>query len=86
MCLDLDVNSNQKDNIRDFSTQAGQEVLESCNKNTVDLLNANTSAVPTTSTFVPDDLEKEKERLKEELFNLKTKLQETEQENEKLKN
>ena len=78
MCLDLDVNSNQKDNIRDFSTQAGQEVLESCNKNTVDLLNANTSAVPTTSTFVPDDLEKEKERLKEELFNLKTKLQETE--------
>ena len=86
MCLDLDVNSNQKDNICDFSMQAGQEVLESCNKNTVDLLNANTSAVPTTSTFVPDDLEKEKERLKEELFNLKTKLQETEQENEKLKN
>ena len=38
MCLDLDVNSNQKDNICDFSTQAGQEVLESCNKNTVDLM------------------------------------------------
>ena len=53
----------------------------------MDLLNANTSAVPTTSTFLPDDLEKEKERLmKEELFTLKGKLQEMEQGNEKNKN
>ena len=35
---------------------------------------------------MPDYLQKEKERLKEELFNLKTKLQEMEQEHEKLKN
>ena len=62
MRLDLDVSSNQKDNICDFSVQAGQEeVSESCNENTVDFL----------TEFVPDDLEKEKERLKEELFNLK---------------
>ena len=52
----------------------------------MDPLNSNTSAVPTTFAFVPDDSEKEKERLKEELFDLKTKLQEMEQENEKLKN
>ena len=52
----------------------------------MDSLNAYTSAVPTTFAFVPVDLEKEKKRLKEELFNLKTKLQEMEQENEKLKN
>ena len=51
----------------------------------MDLLNANTSAEPTTFAFVPDDLEKEKERLKEELINLKTKLKEMEQENQKLK-
>ena len=77
MRLDLDVSSNQKDNICDFSVQAGQEeVSESCNENKVDFL----------TEFVPDDLEKEKERLKEELFNLKTKLQEMEQKNEKLKN
>ena len=83
----MDVSSNHKDNICAFSVQAGQEeVSESCNKNTVDLLNANTCAVPTTLAFVPDDLDKEKERLKEELFNLKTKLQEMEQENENLKN
>ena len=53
----------------------------------VDLFNANTCAVPTTFAFVPDDLGEEKERKKEEEhFNLKTKLQEMEQENEKLKN
>ena len=87
MRLDLDVISNQEDNICDFSVQTGQEkVSQSCNENTVDSLNPNTSAVPTTFAFVPDDSEKEKERLKEELFNLKTKLQEMEQENEKLKN
>ena len=73
--LDLEVSSNQKDNICDFSVQTGQEeVSQSCNKNTVDLFNANTSAVPNTFAFVPDDLEQEKERLKEELFNLTTKL------------
>ena len=44
------------------------------------------SSVSATFAFVPDDSEKEKERLKEELFNLKTKLQEMERENEKLKN
>ena len=52
----------------------------------VDLFNANTCAVATTFAFVPDDLEEEKKRLEEEHFNLKTKLQEMEQENEKLKN
>ena len=46
----------------------------------------NTSTLPTTFAFVPDDLEKEKETLKEELFNLKIKLQDMEQENKKLKN
>ena len=82
----MDVSSNnQKDNICDFSVQAGQEeVSQNCNENTVDWLN--TSALPITFAFVPDDLEKEKERLKEELFDLKIKLQEMEQENEKLKN
>ena len=85
--LDLDVSRNQKDDMCDFSVQAGQEeVSQNCNENTVDSLNANTSAAPTTFTFVPDDLEKENERKKEELLNLKTKLQEMEQENEKLKN
>ena len=52
----------------------------------MDSLNANTSAVATTFAFVPDDLEKAKGRLKEETFNLKTKLQEMEEEIEKLKN
>ena len=52
----------------------------------MDSLNANTSAVATTFAFVPDDLEKAKGRLKEEIFNLKTKLQEMEEEIEKLKN
>ena len=37
----------------------------------MDSLNANTSAVATTFAFVPDDLEKAKGRLKEEIFNLK---------------
>ena len=86
--LNLDVSSNQKDNICDFSAQTGQEVSQNCNENTVDSLN--TSAVPTTFAFVHDNLEKEKERkkerMKEKLFNLKTKLQEMEQENEILKN
>ena len=87
MRLDLAVSSNQEDNICNFSVEAGQEeVTKSCNENTVDSLNPNTSAVPNTFVFVPDDSEKEKERLKEELLNLKTKLQEMEQENEKLKN
>ena len=55
--LNLDVGSNQKDNICDFSVQAGQEeVSQNCNENTMDSLN--TSAVPTTFAFVPDDLEK----------------------------
>ena len=71
----MDVSSNQEDNICNFSVQAGQEeVSESCNKNTVDLLNANIYAIPTTSAFVPDDLVKEKLRLKEEIFSLKIKL------------
>ena len=84
--LNLDVSSNQKDNICHFSVQTGhEEVSKSCNENTVDSLNANNSAVPTTFAFVRDDLEKEKARLKEELFNLQTKLQEMEQENGKLK-
>ena len=70
ICLDLDVScNNQRDNICDFSVQTGQEqVSQNCNENTVDWLN--TAALPTTFAFVPDDLEKEKERLKEELFNL----------------
>ena len=69
--------SDQKDNISDISVQTGQEeVSQNCKKITVDSLNANTSDAPTTYAFVPDDLEKAKERLKEELFNLKTKLQE----------
>ena len=77
MRLDLDVSSNQEDNICNFFAQAGQEeVSQSCNENTLNSLNPNTSAVPNTFAFVPDDSEKEKERLKEELFNLKTKLQE----------
>ena len=59
--LDLDVSSNRKDNIFDFSVQAGQEeVSQNCNKNTVDSLN--TSAVPTTFAFVTDDLHLEKEK------------------------
>ena len=87
MRLDLDVSSNQKGNICDFFVPARQEeVSESCNENTVDLLNASTSALPTTFAFVPDDLEKKKERLKEEHFNLKTKRKEMEQRNEKLEN
>ena len=52
----------------------------------MDSLNVNTFALPTTLAFVPDDIEKEKERLKEKPFNLKTKLQEMEKENEKHKN
>ena len=52
----------------------------------VDLFNANNCAVPTTFAFAPVDLEEEKERLEEEHFNLKAKLQEMEQENEKLQN
>ena len=61
MRLDLDVSSNQKDNICDFSVQAGQEeVSQSCNENTVDSLNSNTSAVPTTFAFLSDDLERRK--------------------------
>ena len=52
----------------------------------MDSVNVNTFALPTTLVFVPDDIEKEKERLKEKPFNLKTKLQEMEQENEKHKN
>ena len=77
----MDVSSKQKDSICDFSVQTGQEeVSQNCNENTVDSLD--TSAVPTTFAFVPDDLEKKKERLKEELFNLKPKHQEMEQENE----
>ena len=73
--LDLDVSSNQEDDICNFFVQAGQEeVSESCNENTVDLLNANISAIPTTSAFVPDDLVREKLRLKEEIFSLKIKL------------
>ena len=73
MRLDLDISSNQECNICDFSVQTGQEeVSQSCNENTVDLFDA----VPTTFAFVPDYLEKEKERLKEESFNVKTKLQE----------
>ena len=80
----MDVSNNQKDDICDFFVQTGQEeVSQNCNENKVDSLN--TSAVPTTFAFVLDDLEKEKQRLKEELFNLKTKLQEREQE-KKLKN
>ena len=76
---DLDVSSNQKDSICDFSVQTGQEeVPQSCNENTVDSLNANTSTVATKFAFVPDDLENEKERLKEELFNSKSKLQQME--------
>ena len=75
--LDLDVSSNQNDNINDLSVETGQEeVSQICNGNTVDSLNANTSAAPTTFAFVPDYLEKEKERLKEDIFNLKTKFQE----------
>ena len=84
--LDLNVSSKKKDKICNFSAQTGlKEVSQSCKENTVDSLNANTSAVPATFAFVHDDLETEKERLKEKLFNLKTKLQEMEQENEKLK-
>ena len=52
----------------------------------MDSLNPNTSAVTNRFAFVSGDLGKEKERLNKELFNLKTKLQEMEQENEKLKN
>ena len=53
---DLDVSSSQKDNISDFSVQAGQEeVSQSCNENTVDFPNANTSAVPAAFAFVPDE-------------------------------
>ena len=52
----------------------------------MDLLNASTSALPTTFAFEPDDLEKKKEKLKEEHFNLKTKRKEMEQRNEKLEN
>ena len=60
-----------------MSVETGQEeVSQICNGNTVDSLNANTSAAPTTFAFVPDYLEKEKERLKEDIFNLKTKFQE----------
>ena len=66
MRLDLEVSGNQEDSICNFSIQAGQgEVTKSCNENTVDSLNPNTSAVPNTFAFVPDDSEKEKERLKE---------------------
>ena len=47
----MDASSNQKVNIcefLEFFTQTGQEeVSQSCNENTVDLLNANTSAEPT---------------------------------------
>ena len=54
--LDLDVSSSQKDNISDFSVQTGQEeVSQICNENTVDLPNANTSAVPAAFALVPDD-------------------------------
>ena len=78
----MDVSSNQKNNIYDFSLQTGQEeISQSCKERPVDSLNPNTSAVLTTFAFVPDNLEKERERLKEEFFNLKTKLQEMEQEN-----
>ena len=71
----MDVSSNLKDDICNFFVQAGQEeVSESCNENTVDLLNANISAIPTTSAFVPDNLVKEKLKLKEEIFSLKIKL------------
>ena len=52
----------------------------------MDSLYLNTPTVPTIFAFVSDDLEKEKERLKEELFDLKIKLPEIEQEHEKLKN
>ena len=52
----------------------------------MDSLNPNTSAVTNRFAFVFGDLEKEIERLTEELFNLKTKLLEMKQENEKLKN
>ena len=83
---DLDVSSNQKDSICDFFVQTGQkEVSQSCNENTVDSLNANTSTVPTKFAFVPDGLENEKERLKEELFNSKSKLQEMNKEMKNLK-
>ena len=75
----MDVSSNQKDSICDFSVQTGQEqVSQSCNENTVDSLNANTSTVATKFAFVPDGLENEKERPKEELFNSKSKLQQME--------
>ena len=75
--LDLDFSSKQKDNISDLSVQTEQEeISQSCNGNTLDSLNANISAVPATFAFVPDDLEKEKERLTEGIFNLKTKFQE----------
>ena len=57
--LDLNVSSNKNDNICDFSVQTGQEeVSQICKENTVDSLNANTSAVPTILAFVPDELEK----------------------------
>ena len=52
----------------------------------MDSLNPNTSAVTNRFAFVSGDLEKEIERLNEELFNLKTKLLEMKQENEKLTN
>ena len=52
----------------------------------MDSLYLSTPAVPTTFAFASDELETEKERLKEELFDLKIKLPEMEQEHEKLKN
>ena len=81
--LDLNVSSNQKDNICDFSVQTGQEeVSQRKHEKQWNRLMLRLHL----HLYLLSDLEKEKEILKEELFNLKTKLQEMEHENEKLEN